>query len=124
MFHRCAYSSRMEVEMLRGLLFFVKFGWKHKKSYVILNAINQLLIGILPIIIIIIPKYIIDELTGQQQLENIAIYTTILLIVIFLNTWLVNHINFLIFNRRCYLSACFSKFMHEQLTNTDYCNQR
>lgn len=108
--------------MFKGLKFFVKFAWKHKKSYIILNAINQLFIGILPIIIITMPKYIIDELTGQQQLMNIAIYTVILLITIFLNTWLVNQINFLIFNQRCYLSSCFSKFMHEKLANTDYCN--
>ena len=38
--------------MMKGLLFFIKFSWKERKSYIILNAVSQLLIGILPIAII------------------------------------------------------------------------
>ncbi|MFR1518919.1 MAG: ABC transporter ATP-binding protein [Clostridia bacterium] len=108
--------------MIKGLLFFIKFSWHEKKSYIILNAINQLLIGLLPIVIIAVPKYIIDELMGQQQMVDIVVYVTMLLVAIFINSWGVSHINLMIFNQRCYLSSRFSKFMHEKLANTDFCN--
>ena len=108
--------------MIKGLIFFIKFGWKERKSYIILNALNQLLIGFLPLAIITIPKYIIDELMGEQRIHIIIICIAILLVCIFINSWVVAHINFIIFNQRCYLSSCFSKFMHEKLANTDFCN--
>ena len=108
--------------MVKGLLFFIKFSWKEKKAYVILNALNQFLIGLLPVFIITLPKYIIDELTGQKCITNIVLYIIILLCIIFINSWGVSHINLMIFNQRCYISARFSKFMHEKLVNTDFCN--
>ena len=49
-------------DMLKGLIFFIKFSWKNRKSYLILNIINQIFFGVLPLIIITLPKYIIDEL--------------------------------------------------------------
>ena len=90
--------------MMKGLLFFIKFSWKERKSYIILNAVSQLLIGILPIAIIAIPKYIIDELMEQQRME------------IFINSWGISHVNLLIFNQRCYLSARFSKLVYARKT--------
>ena len=108
--------------MMKGLLFFIKFSWKERKSYIILNAVSQLLIGILPIAIIAIPKYIIDELMEQQRMETMILYVVLLLAAIFINSWGISHVNLLIFNQRCYLSARFSKFMHEKLANTDFCN--
>ena len=47
--------------MLKGLTFFLKFSWKNKKSYVILNILNQIVQGTMPLVIIAIPKFIIDE---------------------------------------------------------------
>lgn len=108
--------------MLRGLKFFVKFSWGIKKSYILLNALKQLLIGLLPIVTITMPKFIIDELTGAQNMKNIIFYLAILLLAIFLNSWLVTYIDLKIFNQRCYLSSNFGKFMHEKLANTDFCN--
>ena len=60
--------------MIKGLLFFIKFSWINKKSYLFLNVIHQLLIGFLPIISITIPTFIIDELLGQQHLLDITFY--------------------------------------------------
>ena len=93
--------------MMKGLLFFIKFSWKERKSYIILNAVSQLLIGILPIAIIAIPKYIIDEL---------ILYVVLLLAAIFINSWGISHVNLLIFNQRCYLSARFSKLVYARKT--------
>lgn len=108
--------------MLRGLKFFLEFSWGINKSYILLNALNQLLIGLLPIVTIMMPKFIIDELTGMQNMKKIVFYLAILLLAIFLNSWLVTYISLKIFNQRCYLSSHFGKYMHEKLANTDFCN--
>ncbi|MCC8111650.1 MAG: hypothetical protein LIO74_08690 [Ruminococcus sp.] len=108
--------------MLKGLLFFIKFAWKEKKSYVILNTVNQLLSGLLPLLIIAIPAYVIDELMGQQRIPVIFTYVIVLICIIFVNSWIVQHINLLIFTQRVYLAACFGKYMHKKLANTDFCN--
>jgi len=108
--------------MLKGLLFFIKFAWKEKKSYVILNAVNQLLSELLPLLIIAIPAYVIDELMGQQRIPVIFTYVIVLICIIFVNSWIVQHINLLIFTQRVYLAACFGKYMHKKLANTNFCN--
>lgn len=108
--------------MIQGLLFFIKFSWKNKKSYLALNIINQVLIGFLPIVGIAMPKYIIDELLGYQRWNHLTVYLMVLLVALFLNNWLITHISLQIFNQRCYLVAHFDKFMHEKLVNTDFCN--
>ena len=97
--------------MMKGLLFFIKFSWKERKSYIILNAVSQLLIGILPIAIIAIPKYIIE-----QRMETMILYVVLLLAAIFINSWGISHVNLLIFNQRCYLSARFSKLVYARKT--------
>lgn len=108
--------------MFKGLHFFVKFSWKHRKSYLILNIINQIVSGVLPLIIIAMPKFIIDELIGEQRYSALLIYIGVLLISIFVNNWVSAHIGLLIFNQRCYLATAFGEYMHEKLANTDFAN--
>ncbi len=108
--------------MLKGLIFFIKFAWKEKKSYVVLNAVNQLLLGILPLVIIAVPSYVIDELMEKQRISVIAAYVIALLLAIFVNSWVVQHINLVVFTQRIYLAARFDKYMHAKLANTDFCN--
>lgn len=108
--------------MLKGLIFFIKFAWKEKKSYVILNAVNQLLSGILPLVIIAIPANVIDELMGAQRISVIAAYVILLILAIFVNSWVVQHINLVIFTQRVQLAARFDKYMHAKLAITDFCN--
>lgn len=108
--------------MLKGLIFFVKFSWKNRKSYLILNIINQVFFGVLPLIIITVPKYIIDELMSGQRVGRIAVYVAILLVTIFISSWGSTHLQLKIMSERCYLSAAFGEYMHEKLINADYCN--
>ena len=108
--------------MFKGLRFFYSFCWKSKKSYILLNIINQLLIGGLPLIMLSAPKFIIDELLGQQRLEYLFIYCAVLLAAMFLNMWLTQYISLQIYNQRCYVSASFGEMMHRKLVNTDLKN--
>ena len=88
----------------------------------ILNAVNQLLSGLLPLVIIAIPANVIDELMGRQRISIIAVYVTILILAIFVNSRVVQHINLVIFTQRVYLAARFNEYMHAKLANTDFCN--
>lgn len=108
--------------MLKSIKFFLKFSYKHEKSYVFLIILNQFISGLMPLLVITIPKFIIDELMGMQRLERIIVYASILFIAKFVSEWLITHINLHIFNRRCYLAAAFGEYMHEKLTNCDFSN--
>ncbi|MCD8095776.1 MAG: hypothetical protein LUE12_06570 [Ruminococcus sp.] len=88
----------------------------------ILNAVNQLLSDLLPLVIIAILANLIDELMGRQRISIIAVYVTILILAIFVNSWVVQHINLVIFTQRVYLAARFNEYMHAKLANTDFCN--
>ena len=103
--------------MLKGLIFFIKFSWKNRKSYLILNIINQIFFGVLPLIIIALPKFIIDELMSEQRIDRIAIYVAILLVTIFISNWGSTHLKLKIMSERCYLSAAFGEYMHTKLVN-------
>jgi len=108
--------------VFKGLCFFVQFSWRHKRSYLLLNILNQLIAGILPLVIIAVPKYIIDELMSARRIPVLAGYVAVLLGAVFLNNWLTNKLSLLIFPQRCGLSAEFGEYMHEKLVNTDYYN--
>lgn len=51
--------------MFRGFIFFLKFGWKSDKKYVVYNILNQFISAMIPIVSVVVPKYILDELAGQ-----------------------------------------------------------
>lgn len=108
--------------MLRGLSYFLKFSWNNQKSYIILNILSQLVVGILPLVIIAMPKYILDELMYEQRIKLLTIYIAVLLVAIFIKTWFGSYLELQIFNKRCYLSAAFGEMMHKKLVNADYSN--
>lgn len=60
--------------MFRGVLFFIKLTWKYSKSALIYLIFKQLFAIIIPISVIVLPKYIIDELTGKRSIERIIFF--------------------------------------------------
>lgn len=106
--------------MFKGLLFFIRFSWKHKKEYLILNIVQQLIAGIIPLVIIAMPKYIIEELMMKQRISYLFGYVVVLLIAVFFNNWVTHKLGLLIFNKRCYLAAAFGEYMHQKLARTDF----
>ena len=60
--------------MFKGFVFFVKQGWKYDKLYIIWNVLYQLMNSLIPIIGILIPKFIIDELMGAKRPEKLFLY--------------------------------------------------
>lgn len=64
--------------MFRGLIFFIKNGWKYDKLYVIYRVANMLVTCFLPILATVMPKFIIDELMGECRAEKLILYVGIL----------------------------------------------
>lgn len=48
--------------MFKGIVFFIKNGWKYDKLYIIWRLLFQFINSLIPIVAVIIPKYMIDEL--------------------------------------------------------------
>ena len=65
--------------MWKGLHFFLKFGWKTDKLYIVERILGQLLQACLPVVAAVMPKRIIDELLGAQRCEWILLYVGILI---------------------------------------------
>ncbi len=51
--------------MFKGFFFFMKFGWHADKRYVLYNILNQIIRSMIPVVSVIMPKYIIDELENN-----------------------------------------------------------
>ena len=65
--------------MFRGILFFIRFSFRHKKSYLISRLFVELAKIAAALTQIIMPKYILDELFGEQRGDYLLLYLGILL---------------------------------------------
>ena len=70
--------------MFKGLLFFVRFGWNHRKRYIIYLLLDQFISSFIPLAAIVIPKFIIEELMGKKRIEYVALWVAILLVYVLL----------------------------------------
>lgn len=60
--------------MFKGLWFFVKFGWKCEKRYIIYLVLNQFINSLIPIVAVVMPRFIINELMGSKRVPYIFSY--------------------------------------------------
>ena len=106
--------------MIKGLLFFIKFSWQHEKRYLIYRILNQFVSSMIPIVAVIMPRYIINELIGGQRITRLALYIGILVGYMFAATTLSNWLQWAGFTHRIKISQDFTVFMHEKTVNADY----
>ncbi len=106
--------------MFKGLWFFIKFGWKQEKKYIIYLFLRQILSSLIPIVGIIMPRYIIDELMEKQRVEYFVLYIGILLGYILLAGIATNYLVWQGFNYRILISAEFDVYLNSRTMNVDY----
>ena len=106
--------------MLKGLLFFAGFGWRHEKRYLIYRILHQLISSMIPIVAVIMPRFIIDELMGMQRLPQLALYIGVLAGYTFAAGAAVRWLGWTAFTHRAKLTQAFELFMHEKTTTADY----
>ena len=106
--------------MIKGLLFFVKFSWQHEKRYLVYRIINQFVSSMIPIVAVIMPRYIINELMEEQRISYFALYIGILAGYTFAAMTLSNWLGWTGFTHRITVSQRFNEFLHEKTINADY----
>jgi ABC-type bacteriocin/lantibiotic exporter with double-glycine peptidase domain len=88
--------------------------------YVIYTILSQLFISSLPLLSIVLPKYIIDELVGQQNIEKLVMYVSILVFGNFLGSILANYFKNKSFVEKSKLFILFQTELTENLAKADY----
>lgn len=108
--------------MFRGFIFFLKFGWKSDKKYVVYNILNQFIRAMIPIVSVVVPKYILDELAGQQRFSVLAMYIGILVGYLLIAGSLSSWLSLQSFTLRIKVTADWGFFMHQKLVEADFEN--
>lgn len=106
--------------MFKGIVFFIKNGWKYDKLYIIWRLLFQFINALIPIAAVIIPKYMIDELMGAQNIGKLVLYVLALAGYTLIATCLSNYWNWDAFSRRCRVSAEFDSDLHRRLAEADF----
>lgn len=108
--------------MFKGLIFFLKNGWKYDKLYIIWSFLNQIIGSVFPLVSVLFSKFIIDELIGEKRINRILIYVTITILSTLIVEAFSSYFNRNIFVRRCRVNAEFDSVLHEKLCECDYEN--
>lgn len=108
--------------MFKGLVFFIKNGWKYDKLYIVWQALYQLVNSALPIAAAVLPRYIIDELTGAGNTSRLALYVALLAGYALIAGALSAFLRWDGFTRRCRVAAAFDMELHRRLALADYAN--
>ena len=66
--------------MFKGIVFFIKSGWKYDKRYILWRVLYQFINSFIPIVATIMPKLIIDELMGNQETGKLLAYVSSLIV--------------------------------------------
>ena len=66
------------MDVLKSLLYLWRYVWDFNKSYVFYAIAYQFTSALLPFPNILMPKYILDELVGQQRMPVLLLYIGIL----------------------------------------------
>lgn len=95
---------------MNSIKFFVNYCWAHNKKYIVYTLVYQLLMSILPLLLVIFPKFIIDELVGSKRIEYLVFYVSILLGYQLIGGYVAN-----IFKKKAFIqkSVLFIKFQSE-----------
>ena len=105
--------------MFKGLLFFVKQGWKYDKCYILWNILYQFVNSMIPIIAALAPRYIIDELIGDARPQMLMLYVGVPAGYTLIAGGLSVFFSMDGFTRRCRVAAEFDSELHKRLARAD-----
>ncbi len=106
--------------MFKGIVFFIKNGWKYDKKYILWRVLYQFINSLIPIVATIMPKLIIDELMGNQDTDKLLVYVSILIVYTAVATIFSEYLNWDGFSRRCKVNAEFDSDLHKHLVEADF----
>ena len=106
--------------MFRGILYFIRFSFSHKKSYLIFRVFIELAKIVVTLTQIIMPKYVLDELFGEQRSDYILLYLGILLGISMIGGLIENVLKMWADNALELLRCEFERYMMEHQIECDF----
>lgn len=108
--------------MLKGFAFFLKQGWKYDKKYILWLFLLQLVNAITPLACALLPKMVIDELSGLGRIQPLMLYVLAFSGWACLSRGLSAFLEKDCFTHRCRVDAAFGAEMHKNLALADFEN--
>ncbi|MBQ2955933.1 MAG: ABC transporter ATP-binding protein [Clostridia bacterium] len=105
--------------MFKGLRFFLSEGWRYDKKYVLWLALYQIVNSMIPIAASLLPKFVIDELTGLKRIEYLIGCVGVFAGYVFIANALSGYFFYDGFSRRCVVAERFYDRMREHLALAD-----
>ena len=106
--------------MFRGILYFIRFSFRHKKSYLFARVFVELVKIVVALTQIIMPKYVLDELFGEQRGDYILLYLGILLGISMIGGLMENGLKMCADNALELLRCEFESYMMEHQMECDF----
>lgn len=118
--------------IFRGVSYLYRYCWEHNKIYIILLAIKQIISCIYAIFTLIIPKYVIDKLfiekNVQQGVGLIILQIAITFLYSYFDIFLNNHIllkRMIVFKEfQLHLGNVVMQADYEKIENPEYLDTR
>ena len=105
---------------MKKLTHFLKLAWTVSPSYLILLAINAVCESIKTLLNIVLPMYLIDELTGAQDIRQLCLYGGLIILNNVGMMLLTNTLQRFIKVRDQQTSEGMMKLMSEKIMNLEY----
>ena len=105
--------------MFRALRFFFQYGWEYDRLYIIEKILFQLTNSFVPLVLTILPKFIIDELMGLQRPEHLIAYIAVLTGLVFFANAVSAFLEKDSFSHRLNVDAAFGQALHKTQAEAD-----
>ena len=106
--------------MFKSFMFLLKLIWRFNKKYIFYAALFQIVTALVPLTGVVMPKYIIDELTGLQRVEYLAVYVGVLVLINLVGSILLAYLEGAMFTSKSEVFSSFECMMAEKLMSCDF----
>ena len=106
--------------MFKSFMFLLKLIWRFNKKYIFYAALFQIVTALVPLTGVVMPKYIIDELTGLQRVEYLAVYVGALVLINLVGSILLAYLEGAMFTSKSEVFSSFECMMAEKLMSCDF----
>lgn len=106
--------------MKTGIGFLLSYTWKKKKAYIIYSILLQILTAVVPLADTVIPKFIIDELMGEQRLSYLIFWIGLLLLITLVGSFLIRCLSAHCFILKGKIFSLFQADLSDRLSSCDF----
>ncbi|MCL1883769.1 MAG: ABC transporter ATP-binding protein/permease [Defluviitaleaceae bacterium] len=106
--------------MFKGLIFLLSYSWKFSKRYVLALFLLQFVSATLPLMGIILPRFIIDELLGEMRIEVLFLLVGVLITVNLVGGIIVNFLRGYTFSSKGVVFSRFQTLLADKLSKCDF----